>query len=125
MSVHAPILQVSEIARGDSVGYGETFRATKPMRIATLGIGYANGYLRSLGNRGVAGIAGTRVPVVGRVSMDLVTVDVSGLADAALASGWAQMLGSEVGLTELARLAGTNEYEMQIALGRGCRRTYG
>jgi alanine racemase len=124
LTVTAPILQVSEIARGDSVGYSATFRATRPMRIATLGIGYANGYLRSLSNRGVVAFDAKRANLVGRVSMDLTTVDVTALPEAALAAGYAEMLGSTIGLTELAGLAGTNEYELQIALGRGCKRQY-
>ena len=124
MTVTAPILQVSDVARGDSIGYSATFRATRPMRIATLGIGYSNGYLRLLSNRGVAAFNGKRAPVVGRVSMDLTTVDVTGLADKDLAAGFAEMLGPTIGLTELASLAGTNEYEMQISLGRGYKRVY-
>jgi len=124
MTVTAPILQVSDVARGDSIGYSATFRAARPMRVATLGIGYSNGYLRSLSNRGIVAFGGKRAPVVGRVSMDLVTVDVTGLGDAALADGFGEMLGPTIGLTELAGLAGTNEYEMQISLGRGCKRDY-
>ena len=124
MTVTAPILQVSDVARGDSIGYSATFRAARPMRIATLGIGYSNGYLRSLSNRGIAAFNGKRAPIVGRVSMDLTTVDVSALADKDLAASFAEVLGPAIGLTELASLAGTNEYEMQIALGRGCKRVY-
>ena len=124
MTVTAPIVQVSDVARGDSIGYSATFRASRPMRIATLGIGYSNGYLRSLSNRGVVVFNGKRANVVGRVSMDLVTVDVTGVAEADLAAGCAEMLGPTIGLTELAALAGTNEYEMQISLGRGCKRVY-
>jgi len=124
LTVTAPILQVSDVARGESIGYSATFRATKPMRIATLGIGYANGYLRSLSNKGVVAIGGRRARIAGRVSMDLTTVDVSGFADTELSAGYAQMLGPAIGLSELAALAGTNEYELQISLGRGCKRVY-
>jgi len=124
MSVTAPTLQVSEVARGDSIGYSATFRASRPMRIATLGIGYANGYLRALSNRGIVAFNGRRAPVVGRVSMDVTTVDVTVLSDADLSAGFAEILGSTIGLTELAGLAESNEYEMQIALGRGCKRVY-
>ena len=104
------------------VSHSFAFRATKPMRIATLGIGYANGYLRGLSGRGSVAFCGRRAPVVGRVSMDLITVDVSGLSDSDLAPGFGELLGSAIGLTELAEMAGTNEYEMQISLGRGCKR---
>ena len=124
MTVTAPILQVSEVARGDSIGYSATFRASRPMRIATLGIGYANGYLRALSNKGIVAFSGRRASIVGRVSMDLTTVDVTGIPDADLAAGYAEMLGPTIGLTELANLAGSNEYELQISLGRGCRRVY-
>ena len=124
LTVLAPILQVGEVAAGDSIGYSATFRAKKPMRIATLGVGYANGYLRALSNRGVAAFAGIRAPVVGRVSMDLVTVDVSDLPDAAFGDGYAELTGPTIGLTELSRLAISNEYELQIALGRGVKRIY-
>ena len=124
MTVTAPIVQVSDLARGESIGYSATFRATKPMRIATLGIGYANGYLRSLSNRGVVAFNGRRAQIVGRVSMDLTTVDVTGQAEADLSAGHGEMLGQTIGLTELATLARTNEYEMQISLGRGCKRVH-
>ena len=124
LTVLAPILQVSEVASGDSIGYSATFRAKKSVRIATLGIGYANGYLRALSNRGVAAFSGLRAPLVGRVSMDLVTVDVSALPDAALGEGYAELTGHSIGLTELSALANSNEYELQIALGRGCKRLY-
>jgi alanine racemase len=124
LSVHAPILQLGEIAAGDSVGYSATYRARQARRIATLGIGYANGYLRALSNKGMVAFAGMRAAVIGRVSMDLVTVDVTDLPHAALGPAVAEILGPTIGLTELATLAGTNEYELQIALGRGCRRIY-
>ena len=124
MTVTAPIVQVSEVARGDSIGYSATFRASRPMRIVTLSIGYSNGYLRALSNRGVVAFNGRRAPLVGRVSMDLVTADATAVPDADLAAGYAEMLGPTIGLTELATLAGTNEYEMQISLGRGCKRVH-
>ncbi len=124
LTVLAPILQISDVRPGDTIGYSATFRAERPMRIATLGIGYANGYLRALSNKGIAAFAGVRAPLVGRVSMDLVTVDVTTVPAAALKDGYAEMLGRTVGLTELSTLAGSNEYELQIALGRGCHRIY-
>jgi len=124
LTVLAPVLQIGDVAPGDTVGYSATFRAERAMRIATLGIGYANGYLRSLSNTGVVAFAGVRAPLVGRVSMDLVTVDVSAVPAAALSEGFAEMTGPSIGLTELCTLAGSNEYELQIALGRGCRRIY-
>src|SRR5262249_2180717 len=73
------IVQTRRIDRGETVGYGATHRRHRAGRIATVAVGYADGWLRSLSNRGSAAIAGRRVPVVGRVSMDLITLDVSAL----------------------------------------------
>ena len=75
----APILQIREIGEPQTVGYGATYVASPPARLAVVGIGYADGYPRSLGNFGAAAVHGRRVPVVGRVSMDLICVDVAAL----------------------------------------------
>ena len=124
LSVYAPVLQVRDVAAGETIGYGATYTAQTPMRIATLGIGYTNGYLRSLSNKGAVCFEGVRAPLAGRVSMDLLTVDVTHVPEAALVPGIAEILGPNIGLTELSALAGSNEHEMQIALGRGCHRVY-
>ena len=75
------ILQVRRVDAGDSVGYGGTFSVEKPTRIATVAAGYADGYLRSLSGNGQAVVGGVRVPVVGRVSMDLITLDVGAVPE--------------------------------------------
>ena len=123
--LRARILQLRDIPAGTSVGYGASFVAERQMRLATVGLGYADGYLRSLGNRGIAEIAGRRVPVVGRVSMDLVCLDVSAVSADAVAEGdWATMIGGSVTLEELAALAGTINYELLTALGDRVERRY-
>ena len=81
LKLEAPLLQVRHLAKDDTVGYGATFRAGEQMRIATLGVGYADGYPRSLSNCGQVLIGGVRAPIIGRVSMDLVTVDVSAVPE--------------------------------------------
>lgn len=125
VSVRARILQIREVAAGETIGYGASFVAEAAMRVAVVGIGYADGYLRSLGNRGVAEVAGERVPVVGRISMDLVCLDVSGVdRDGVRAGDWATMLGGSVTLEELADLAGTINYELLTALGARLAHTY-
>lgn len=125
LSVYAPVLQVRDVAPGDTIGYGATFQATAAMRVAVLGIGYTNGYLRSLSGRGASvAFAGRRGPVVGRVSMDLTTVDVTDVPPADLEAGVAEVLGPSIDLSELSGLAGSNEHELQITLGRGCHRVY-
>ena len=73
----APVLQVREIAPGDTVGYGATWTAERPSRVATVAAGYADGYLRALSGRAFGVFAGQSVPLIGRVSMDLIAFDVT------------------------------------------------
>ena len=119
------ILQVREIDRGESVGYGAAHIMEAPGRVATVAVGYADGWLRSLSCRGCGHIAGTRVPLVGRVSMDLITFDVSGI-DPALAHPGAmiELLGSAYGVDDAAADAGTIGYEILTALGPRYHRVY-
>jgi len=115
--LEARVLQVREIAEDAWVGYGATWHARAPARIATLGAGYADGYPRALGGRGFAFAAGRRLPVVGRVSMDLTTIDVTELAHDALRPGdYVDLLGGGVPLDEAASLAGTISYELLTGL---------
>ena len=77
----AGVVRVAEVGPGEGIGYGHTFRTARPTRVATLRCGYADGYPRALSNRGLALIEGRRAPVIGRVCMDHVMVDVTDLAD--------------------------------------------
>lgn len=119
------ILQVRQIDAPQTVGYGATHRATGPARIATVAAGYADGYLRSISNRGHAWVAGHRVPVVGRVSMDLLALDVTGVAPDAVRPGlWAELLNDKQDVDALAREAGTIGYEILTSLGPRYHRVY-
>jgi alanine racemase len=121
----APILQIRDITEPAAIGYGATYVAAPPARIAVVGIGYADGYPRSLGNVGTAAVNGTRVPVVGRVSMDLLTVDVGGLPRDAVRVGDAvELIGPTVGVDEVAAAAGTISYEILTRMGRRLVREY-
>jgi alanine racemase len=120
------ILQTRDIDTGDTVGYGSTHRREGPGRIATVAVGYADGWLRSLSNRGSVAIAGRRVPVVGRISMDLMTIDVTGLDPQATSPGrFAELIGPDNDIDAVAAAAGTIGYEMLTALGRRYHRVYG
>jgi alanine racemase len=77
--LRARVVDIRDVHVGASVSYGATWRASRPSRIATVAVGYADGYRRHLGNRGVALLNGHRVPVVGRVTMDLTMLDVTGV----------------------------------------------
>jgi alanine racemase len=96
-----------------------------PARIAVVGIGYADGYPRSLGNGGTAAVRGRRVPVVGRVSMDLISIDVAALPREAVAVGDSvELIGPTIGVDEVASMAGTISYEILTGIGRRVVREY-
>src|SRR5215813_296246 len=79
--LQAKILQVRRVDADSTVGYGATHRFDRPARLATIGVGYADGFMRALSNRGGAYLGGRRLPIVGRVSMDLTVLDISGLPE--------------------------------------------
>ena len=119
------ILQIREIDEGESVGYGAAHVMAGPGRLATAAIGYADGWLRSFSHRGCGRIAGQRVPLVGRVSMDLASFDVSTIDPALLRPGATiELLGDEYGVDAAAADAGTIGYEILTALGRRYHRVY-
>lgn len=119
------ILKVRSITQATSVGYGATHEAVPPTRVATVGVGYADGYLRSLGGCGRVGIGARQAPVIGRVSMDLITVDVTGFDAAEVrVGGWVDLVGGCVTLDEVAATAGTISYELLTGMGRRAARSY-
>lgn len=119
------ILQVRDVDGGDTVGYGATHRFARPGRLAIVAAGYADGLFRSLGNRGVGLLGGCRVPLVGRVSMDLMAFDVTAApAEAALPGGVIDLIGPGHTVDDLAADAGTIGYEVLTALGRRYHRDY-
>lgn len=114
----ARILQIREVAAGTGVGYGLDYVAPGPRRLATVAIGYGDGWPRSLGGIGAAWHAGTRLPIVGRVSMDSLTVDLTALPEGALAEGdFVSLVGPDQTLDDVARDAGTIAYEILTRLG--------
>lgn len=114
----ARILQIREVEAGVRVGYGLDYAAPSRRRLATLGIGYADGWPRSLGGTGSAWHTGQRLPIVGRVSMDSMTVDLTALASDTLAEGdFVELLGPSQSLADVASDAGTIAYEILTRLG--------
>jgi alanine racemase len=110
------VLDVREVRAGDCIGYNGTFTARVPMRLALLPVGYADGLRRSLSSTnaregGWVMVRGARAPIVGRVSMNLTMVDVSGIDDVAIGDEVA-LLGDGVTADDHARLAGTISYEI-------------
>ncbi|MGC9368962.1 MAG: alanine racemase [Paracoccaceae bacterium] len=116
-----PVIQSRELEPGESVGYGATWTAEDPCRIATVAAGYADGLIRAMGNRGFLFHDGEPCPIVGRVSMDLITVDVTHLADTPKAL---DILGQDQSVDDLADAAGTIGYEILTSLGARYSRQY-
>lgn len=121
----ARILQVREVDRGQTVGYGAAHVMDGPGRLATVSAGYADGWFRTVSPRGSGYLGGKRVPVLGRVSMDLAVFDVSE-ADPAFArpGGFIELLNEDQGVDTVAADAGTIGYEVLTALGRRYQRVY-
>lgn len=128
--VRARILQVHDVAVGGRIGYSASYRATSPQRIATVAAGYADGVFRhaSATNEtpgGFVAFGSKRAPIVGRVSMDLITVDVTGIDDPAPQRGdWVDLVGPELPIEMVGRAAGTIGYEVLTRLGPRFHRVY-
>jgi alanine racemase len=122
VTLEGRILQVRTVAADEAVGYGASFRARETVDLAVVGVGYADGLPRLLSNRGMVWIAGERRPIVGRVSMDLTIVDVTGLS--VQPGQWAEFFGAHVALDEVAGWAGTIGYEVLTRLGARLERIY-
>ncbi|MCA3370760.1 MAG: alanine racemase [Roseomonas sp.] len=123
--LEAPILQIRDIPAGASVGYGASFVATRPSRIATIAVGYADGYLRCLSGQGVAAYRDMILPMVGRVSMDLITLNVTDAPGIAPGETVQLIGGAAPSPDDLAARAGTIGYEILTSLGDRYRRDYG
>jgi alanine racemase len=130
VTLEAPVLQVKEARTGESVGYGATFTLSRDSRLAILGIGYADGFFRSLSSTNVhpggrVAIRGRLVPVVGRVSMDLLTVDITDLGQQIPLPGeMAEILGPNISVDDQADACGTLGYEVLTSLKGRFQRRY-
>lgn len=121
------ILCIQQISKGDSISYGRTFFASNPMKIATLPVGYADGYKRVLSNKGQVLIAGVKAPVVGRICMDQMMVDVTHIpqarpGDTAVLLGIQQ--NTAIDADYLANLCDTISYEILTSVSTRVRRVY-
>ncbi len=125
VTLMAPILQARAIDAGKCVGYGATHRFSRPTRLATIGLGYADGLMRALGDTGAFHVGDFRASIVGRVSMDLVTIDVGHVPEHLTRPGaMVEILGPRQDADALGHAAGTNGYELLTALGRRIGRHY-
>jgi alanine racemase len=130
VDLKARVAQIRTVARGETVGYGATWTARRPTRLAIVAAGYADGYFRAAG--GVDGVrsaeavvAGVRCPIAGRISMDLIAIDITDAPHGALhRGGFVTMIGGGVSVDELALHFGTIGYEVLTSLGHRYLRVY-
>ena len=119
------ILQIRDVHPGETIGYGATYGLSSPTRIATVAVGYGDGYPRTLGGKAHVWLGLNRLAVVGRVSMDLITVDVSAAPPAEARPGaFVEVLGDRFTPDDAAAAAGTISYEILTGLGARYQRDY-
>lgn len=121
VTLDIPVIQTREVAVGETVGYGNTWTASVPSRIATIAAGYADGLIRAMGPNAVLYHGAQAVPVVGRVSMDSITVDITSLP--AIPDSL-QLIGPHQSVDRVADFAGTIGYEILTSLGARYHRTW-
>jgi alanine racemase len=125
VSLWAKVYQVQDVVCGQTIGYSQTFQIKSPMKIATITLGYADGYPWALANKGYVYFGDYQAPIVGRISMDLMTVDVTHVPEALVHNGaWAQIIGQEITIDKIAQAAGTVPYEVLLGLGKRFQRIY-
>ena len=121
----AKIVQLRRVPGGTPIGYGHTARVPAPATLATIAVGYADGYLRSGSNHGAAWFGDTALPILGRVSMDSIVLDATALPDGALQEGsLVELIGPHRDVDAVAADAGTIGYEVLTSLGQRYQRRY-
>ena len=121
VTLEIPVIQIRDLEPGETVGYGNTFTATRPTRLATIAGGYADGIHRIMGPKASLFAGETRCPIAGRISMDLIGVDVT---DAPEVPDTLELLGRHQSVDTLADWAGTIGYEILTSLGARYNRVY-
>jgi len=130
IELRAHVVQVRNVPKGETVGYSATWTAKHATRIAVVAVGYADGYPRAASATDTtpgadAIVAGKRCPLAGRVSMDLLAIDITSLQDNAVRRGdFVTLVGDQIGVDQLAAAAGTIGYEILTSLGRRYHRIY-
>ena len=136
VTAQARIIQIRTARQGDTVSYGGTYQLTRESRLAIVSAGYADGYLRSLSGSGLplrqvvregafGHVAGRRVPVVGRITMDMTIFDVTDIPENEIRAGdYVELFGDNIALDDVARAGGTIGYELLTGLGLRYERRY-
>lgn len=122
MSLYAPIIAIKNCRTGDRIGYGGTYTCPRDMRIAVVAMGYADGYPRSLSQAAHVSIDGKHAPIVGCVSMDMITIDVSEI-DVSIGDD-VEFWGTDIAVSDVAQAANTISYELLCGIARRVKRAY-
>jgi alanine racemase len=120
LHVASRILQIRQLSAGEAVGYGATYLCSEPTLVATAAMGYADGYLRSFAGQGTVYAGGVALPVIGRVSMDLITIDITA-CPALIEGDWVTL---PYDLPTLAAHSGLSQYELITSLGNRSHRVW-
>jgi alanine racemase len=123
LRLRAPVTQVRSVPAGAAVGYGRTWCAMRPSRVATVAIGYEDGVMRRRSNRGDVVVRGRRAPLIGRVSMDQLTVDVTDIPEVR-AGDAVTLIGDGIAAEEVAGWCDTISYEVLTSIGARVRRIH-
>ena len=125
VTLKARIVQVRTTKKGETIGYGETYRTSNQTKIATAAIGYADGFSRSLSNNTCGYIDDKKVPLVGRISMDLITFDITSIPEGeGLIGQWIELIGKHRTVDQIANEVGTIGHEILTSLGQRFHREY-
>ncbi len=124
MTFKARVTNIKNVEEGCSVSYGRTFKTEKPSRIATVSIGYADGYLRAFSNKADMAIAGERFPVRGRVCMDQCMIDITDAKGDIKVGDEVELFGKNISVNELSEIADTINYELICLIGKRVPRVY-
>ncbi len=122
MSLRAPIISIKQFQQGDKIGYGSTFTCPRKMRIGVVAIGYADGYPRNLNGEVRVSLNGNLAPIVGRISMDMMTIDISQIE--ANLGDEVELWGDDICVTEIASAANTISYELLCGIAGRIHRKY-
>lgn len=124
VTLKSRILQIRDVEAAGTAGYGASYKISPPAKCATISVGYADGYFRSFTGRGFVYIGSEKCPVIGRVSMDTIIVDITKLKTAVTEGDFAEIIGAHHTVDDAAKEAGTIGYEILTALGKRYQRLY-
>ena len=123
-TLEAKVVALREVDRGERIGYGGTYTTNAKTCIAVLGVGYADGVPRGLSDEAEVACRGTRLPIIGRVSMDLTHIDATAMQGGLALGDWVEVFGPTVGVDEVAAWSGTISYEVLTRMGHRVGRRY-